>query len=378
MKTHSIKNILVPVDFSRLSRQAIEMAKDISHRFDAAVHLVHVHESYYPVGLTVPPFSVPAEAFLTYHQDTEKKLRIELGLLARKHGVPAENCHLLSGTPAFHEVCTLAHELPADLIVMPTHAYKGMAHLMEGSTAERMVQHAPCPVWVARPSNEKRIRPAKAATRLDQILVPVDFSNCSLAALEYAIDFAERCASRLIVFHAVHLGYAFTTDGYAMYDMSAVIDSSRKEAEAQLRRFVALAKFRRVEFETVVRVGPPVSEVCAVAEERDVDLIITATHGRTGFKHLLVGSVAEQLVRYAPRPVLVVPSHPEMRVVQKRLPARPVRKARATSVKRLSPSRRPAETEQFTKRFRKVTIHPSPERRLTNKFRQAGARALKK
>ena len=57
---------------------------------------------------------------------------------------------------------------------------------------------------------------AKTTESIDQIIVPVDFSQSSFEALEYAIEFAERVAARLIVFHAVHLGYAFSADGYAM------------------------------------------------------------------------------------------------------------------------------------------------------------------
>ena len=151
---------------------------------------------------------------------------------------------------------------------------------------------------------------------IDRILVPVDFSRSSFEALEYAIEFAEKVAARLIVFHAVHLGYAFSADGYAMCDLSVLIKDVRKGAEQEMQKFVRLAKFRGVKFETIVKIAPPTSEICAFAEECDVDLIITATHGRTGLKHLLMGSVAEQVVRYARQPVLVVPSHPETRTAK--------------------------------------------------------------
>ena len=73
-------------------------------------------------------------------------------------------------------------------------------------------------------------------------------------------------------------------------------------------------KLRSVEFDILIRFGKPAVEICTVAEQRDIDLIITATHGRTGLNHLLMGSVAEQVVRRARRPVLVVPSHPRGRL----------------------------------------------------------------
>jgi nucleotide-binding universal stress UspA family protein len=66
---------------------------------------------------------------------------------------------------------------------------------------------------------------------------------------------------------------------------------------------------RDLPVQTETRPGPAVDEICAAASEPDVDLIVTSTHGRTGFKHALIGSVAEHVVRYAERPVLVVPSY---------------------------------------------------------------------
>jgi nucleotide-binding universal stress UspA family protein len=365
MKKPGIKTILVPIDFSKLSGMAIETATDLARRFDAAIHLVHVHEFYYPPGLLAPvPMSVA-----TYRDDAATRRARRLRMLARKNGLAAENCHFMDGAPTFQEICKLARQIAADLIVMPTHGYTGIARFFGGSTAERIVQHSPCPVLVAREVGKKSRRvSAPGKTSIDHILVPVDFSQPSFQALEYAIEFAERMASRLIIFHAVPLGDAFTADGFAMYDLSALEEAAHRYAEDQMQKFVALAKFRRVPFETVVRVASAVSEICAFAEERDVDLIITATHGRTGLRHLLVGSTAEQVVRYASRPVLVVPTHPEIRIAG--LTKSASRKARPKVV-RMDGKQLPATSETQTKRGRKLLAHPAPERRKTNRYRES-------
>ena len=102
--------------------------------------------------------------------------------------------------------------------------------------------------------------------------------------------------------------------------------------------------------------------------QRDVDLIITATHGRTGFKHLLMGSVAEQVVRYARRPVLVVPSHPETRMANL---ARGTRRARLSTGQRPKSRRLAISSGKVAKRNQKQPRHPFPERRKTNKFRES-------
>jgi len=316
-------------------------------------------------------------AIITYRDDTATRRIRRLRLLAKRSGLDPENNHFLAGAPTFNEVCNMARTISADLIVMPTRGYTGLAHLFGGSTAERIVQHAPCPVLVARPRVKTPSRPSVEGSVLrsiDTILVPVDFSQTSFQALEYAVEFAERVVARLIVFHAVDLGTALTADGYAMYDLTAVEEAAQKGAEEQMQKFVRLVKFHGVQFETLVRVAEPISEICNLAEQRDVDLIITATHGRTGFKHLLIGSVAERVVRHAPRSVLVVPSHPDVRVARLTA-ATPTRKNLSGPSKKKPASTR--ATSPTSKRNRKVSVHPFPERRKTNKFRESHAMSLR-
>jgi hypothetical protein len=138
-----------------------------------------------------------------------------------------------------------------------------------------------------------------------------------------------------------------------------------------MQKFVRLAKFRGVKFETAVKIAPPASEICVFAEERNVDLIITATHGRTGLKHLLMGSVAEQVVRHARQPVLVVPSHPETRTAKL---TRATRGDQQPISQFLKNRALPASIGRLTKRNQKLLEHPFPERRKTNKFRESHSR----
>lgn len=364
MKTPSIRNILVPIDFSRMSIQAIETAKGFAQRFGATIHLAHVHQFYYPAGFTAPMPPVIPYSTYTYDQEAEKRAARDLNLLAKKHELSPSTAHLLTGAPAFDDICRLARELPADLIVMPTHGRTGLKHVFLGSTAERIVQHSPCPVLVLRPTKKQSKNAARIS--INTILVPVDFSNCSLRGLTYAIGFAEKCAAKIILLHAVELGYAYTSDGYAMYDLSDLKKAAQKDAERQMKEFVKAAKFGRVPFETAIKTGPSVEEISAFAKGHDVDLIITSTHGLTGFKHVLIGSTAEQVVRHAPCPVVVVPSHPEIRSAQ--LMRRPTR-ARRTKLRKTP---RPIYShETFTRKYRKLGLNPFPERRKTNKFRES-------
>ena len=285
----------------------------------------------------------------------QKTLTGELEQLAVRFGLLPANCHVREGAPVFHEICRLADEINADLIVTPTHGHGGLKHLLLGSTAERIVQHSPAPVWVARGS----------AGSIDKLLVPVDFSRVLARRLKLRRRIRRNLhAARIVVFHAVYLGYAYTTDGYMVYDWEAITESMRKDAEQQMEQFLGRAKFGGVKFETEIRVGPPVDEICAFAVNAGVDAIVLGTHGRTGFNHVLVGSVAEQLVRHADRPVLVVPSHPKIRAAA--LGAEP-KTDRSRQLNRGGPEKIPAITSSSQKPSR----HPFPERRNTNKFRES-------
>lgn len=370
MKQRDLKNVLVPVDFSPMSEGAIETAKRLAQHSGAAVHLVHVHEYFYPAAFMVPGAPIPP-AMIAFSQDDAARVRKQLVELAASHGIPITNCYVRNDIPVFNGVCKAAKQIEAGLIVLQTHGHTGMVRFFEGSHAERIVQHSPCPVLVARKQKRKARRisaGARSEGSIDSILVPVDFSRSSFEALEYAIDFADRVAARLIVFHAVNLDLAFTADGYAMCDLSVLSEGARKNAEKQMQELVRLAKFRGVKFETAVKVGSPVVKICGFAEEREVDLIITATHGRTGLKHLLMGSVAEQVVRHARPPVLVVPSHPETRT-SRLSPA--TRRDQQSVNQSAKDTMAPTSTRRVAKGGRNLLEHPFPERRKTNKFRES-------
>ena len=311
MKRTTIRNILVPIDFSELSVQAIRTASRLAQRFGASIHLAHVRQFEYAGDFVAPAPPMVPFSFMPYEQNGEKSVLKELNALAREHGI-SPICHVLGGAPAFDEICRIAQNIPADLIVMPTHGRTGLKHVFLGSTAERIVQHSPSPVLVTRGNNLQSKSRSRFAIRT--ILVPVDFFDCSKEGLRYAIGFAREFGARIILLHATYLGYIYSSEGTALYDVRGLQETARESAERQMRELVRAVKFGGAKLEMVVTEGSPVLDICSFAKDHDVDLIITSTHGFTGFKHVLIGSVAEHVVRLAPCPVLVVPSHPQVRM----------------------------------------------------------------
>ena len=154
-------------------------------------------------------------------------------------------------------------------------------------------------------------RAAASAFRLNKILVPVDFSDFSTKALDYALAFARQFEAHIVLLHVVEP--AVYPESY-MLVTTALEDLNQGLIQSARQRIGELCRKRigdRVTSESLVRTGRAHSEIAAVAMELDVDLIILATHGYTGLKHVLLGSTAERVVRHAPCPVLTVrdPEH---------------------------------------------------------------------
>ena len=365
MKKLNIQNIIVPIDFSKMSMQAIQVARQLARRFAASIHLAHVRHLNYAADFVVPAPPMVPFSFMPYEQNGEQTALKELKKVASECGVSSASCAVLSGAPPFDEICRLAHTIPADLVVMPTHGRTGLKHVFLGSTAERIVQHSSCPVFVTRGSALQTNNGSRF--RMKTILVPVDFSSCSREGLRYAIAFANEFRARIILLHATYLGYVYSCEGTAIYDIPALQKAARETAERKMREFVRSVNFGAVKFETVFTEGSPVLDICAFAKDHDIDLIITSTHGFSGFTHVLMGSIAEQVVRHAPCSVLVVPSHPHIRAAN-------LAKSAGAKVNRLASQRQSPNApagKAVTRKDRKLAANAFPERRKTNKFRES-------
>ncbi|MEW6306551.1 MAG: universal stress protein [Verrucomicrobiota bacterium] len=143
--------------------------------------------------------------------------------------------------------------------------------------------------------------------KIGKVLVPVDFSECSLKALRYALAFAKQFNATLDLVHIVHVN--FPGGEYGAIDYPLLEKQMVDGAVKQLGELVLHEVADEIPVETTVRVGRPATEIVTAANELGSDMIIMSTHGYTGLKHVFLGSTTENVVRYARCPVLVVREH---------------------------------------------------------------------
>jgi nucleotide-binding universal stress UspA family protein len=147
---------------------------------------------------------------------------------------------------------------------------------------------------------------------LHQILIPTDFSIPSEVAGQYAKALAETFGASLHVLHVLDESYLTwaATEGMALPVEADVRAEAESSANNRLQQVLTEAEREKYRARIVLRIGSPFVEIIRYAREENIDLIVMGTHGRGLIAHLLLGSVAERVVRKAPCPVLTV-RHPE-------------------------------------------------------------------
>ena len=141
-----------------------------------------------------------------------------------------------------------------------------------------------------------------------KILVPIDFSPCALLALENARQIATKAGARIHLIHAWEIAWVHPEVSVVSGDqLVSLAEHTRLEAEDRMQKLVPGEASANIS--SSVRRGHPSDVVVSCAREESVDLIVMGTHGRTGLSHLILGSVAQKVLRRAPCPVLTCPKH---------------------------------------------------------------------
>lgn len=144
---------------------------------------------------------------------------------------------------------------------------------------------------------------APPGMQLKRLLVPIDFSECSVKALQYALPFARQFGGSLTLLHVVQV---YPSPEVVDVNLPLVERRMQESAITELKTLAEREVGADIPTETVVRLGQPYAEIVEEARARRSDLIVLSTHGYTGLRHFLLGSTAERIVRHAPCPVFVV------------------------------------------------------------------------
>ncbi|MDX1530736.1 MAG: universal stress protein [Rhodothermales bacterium] len=272
-----LDTILVPTDFSDCAAHAYAHAARLAERTSAAVHALYAR--------------VPGDDVNCPDEPAEK-------------GWPEPCARRIErdGASVAETILHVAEEGDADLIVMGTHGRTGLHHAMLGSVAEKVLRLAPCPVLVV----PERAPDAGAAGGVRRVLAPVDFSEHARLAVAHAKALAALHGAALDVLHVVE--EAAIPTAYGLEPVLVVSPPVLERAEAAVRQVVAGVPGPEVPVAVHAEAGYAASDIVRFAEGVGSDLIVMATHGRTGIKHFLLGSVTERVVRRAPCPVFSVRS----------------------------------------------------------------------
>lgn len=285
--------ILVPTDFSEPSDAALEYARTLACTFGAGLRVLHVLENEFLRPVVADPHALETAALRRLQERLTDDDRRTL------HAIPVVE---RSDEPA-DEVVSYGRTEDIDLIVMGTHGRRGMAHLLMGSVAEKVIRTAPCPVLTlseaaARRTNANPMR----------ILVPTDFSPASDAALGCARRLATRFGASLHLLHVLEdppVGGTFGSEFY-LADSPDMRTARLNDARDRLAHRMMPVDRSQVHATPEVIFGQSAQTIVDYAADGDVDVIVMGTHGRGGMAHLLMGSVAERVIRTAPCPVLTV------------------------------------------------------------------------
>lgn len=290
-----IRTIVAGTDFSPASAAAVAWAGALARAHGAALHLVHALRIYGP----------PTDFLVSPPDFTEE---LQARAIARlDETVDSERSLGTTASPAFrmgdpqHALIETAQELGADLLVVGTRGATGLEHLLLGSTAERVLERAPCPVLTVHPDQ------TPPASGLRHLLVPTDFSHDAERALAAALALAPRggAALRLTLLHAYYLPIEYTAYG-TIPTSPRYLDDVAGAADSRLSALAAALARPGLTIDTLAREGYPPEVILSEAASLAVDLVAMGTRGRTGLEHLLLGSTAERVVQRAPCPALTV------------------------------------------------------------------------
>lgn len=277
--------ILIAVDGSQVSKNVLRQAFKLAPPEKKCITVVAINPPYegdilfIGVGNISELLKAPGEKILSEAKE-----------IARSEGVTIET--RLEEGEIFEEIINVAEEERCDLIVMGRHGMTRLERALMGSVTAKVIGHFKGRILII-PTKDTSIG-------WKNILVATDGSKYSDAAVDEAINYAKSYEGTLKIVTAVDVTEKFQVQA------PELLEESMDNAKKNLDDIKNKAQQAGVNLETFVREGEPYKVIADLATESNADIIVMGSHGRTGLKRLLMGSVSEKVIGYAPCPVLVV------------------------------------------------------------------------
>lgn len=287
-----LETIAVPTDFSETADHATKQAVELAERHGARIELIHVVEPY---GAPPPNMMAVVRDYLAELESEAQKTLVAKADAIREQGIEVRHWRPHHVAP-IEGIADKIECLGPDLVVIGTHGRRGFQRFILGSVAERLLRSVAVNVLTLS-KDAPLVKRDEGARR---ILVPIDFSEASKRALGAAF-------SLLADDGDVHVVHVVDSPIYPTFYPGPLAGAVRVDTRLSetVREHVATWLDGR-SAEVVLREGDPSHEILETSAELKPDLVVMGTRGLRGLSHVLLGSVAERVVRRAPMPILTV------------------------------------------------------------------------
>lgn len=300
----AFKKILVPLDGTENSEMTLGFVAGMATALGAEIVLLGIVD---PHGAT---FGEGAADRIAARQVDDQVKAAESYLESRAKELNESSLSLkvsplvATGKPA-DTIIEQAKKINADIIAMSTHRDRLVARGILGSVTDHVLRTSPVPVMAVRPDGIKSFTGNAGAPNV--VIVPLDGSSLAEESVPVALEIAELCSSEIIFIRAVHLpSFAVSGPGADFYGNDFGVSGERKKAEEYLAKFVKLAEDKGISAKAHATLGNAAARIIEATDSVEGAIVVISSHGRGGIKRMMLGSVADKIVRASHNPVLTL------------------------------------------------------------------------
>jgi nucleotide-binding universal stress UspA family protein len=311
-----MKTILVPLDGSAIAEQVLPFVRRLAAMLTARVHLLMVITDAQKQHLIAHFAAAPADARGSYETDWhwERRAQAQLSRAAAAYlddqaqalraAGQTVTFEVTSGAPA-EQIVDIASQEPRALIAMATHGYSGLRRWTLGSVTDKVIQATRTPIVLVRAIQP----PPTSPPSLQRILVPLDGSLLAEQALPLAIELAVGAQAELVLLNAIRPFGTPIPGLLPVYQAHPAIDFPAPGHAAALQHLHGvIERWHQCEIAMLpmVATGDPAQAIVGTAASEHADLIVMATHGSSGVRRWVLGSVADKVLHASTTPLLLV------------------------------------------------------------------------